>query len=96
MFEPRYFPDHFFKPEKAFGACIRFIAVHHSSPLLRAHGRRPAVRQQVDQHVFGPNEKRIKRGSPKDGFPLRLRRELDRLDGLYFEGFDDGLHKSHA
>src|ERR1051326_7787824 len=60
MLESAQLPGALLEPEKAPGARVRFVPFHHPRPLLRAHGGRAAVGQQVDQDIFSPNQERVK------------------------------------
>jgi len=55
----------FLKPVKTPGTRVRLIAIHDPRPLPGTHGRRPAVGQQVDQYLFGIDQKEIVPGFPE-------------------------------
>ena len=48
--------------EPALGAGVGLVAAEHAGPLLAAHGRRAAVGEQVDEHVFGGDEEGVEVG----------------------------------
>lgn len=81
---------------EAIEACapgIRFIPSHHGRPLLRTHGCRAAVRQQVYDDVLRLDQKEVVAGLAQVPLTLLARRHADGLDDFDPKRLDDGLHR---
>ena len=81
--------DRRFEPVEAVRARVGVVAAHHRGPLLRGHRRRPAVGQEIDDDVLGPDAEHVVAGLFEDRLPLLRGRHADRLDDLDLEGLDD-------
>ena len=66
VLEAGQFADLVVEAVEASRAGVRLVAAHDARPLIGAHGRRAAVGQQVDQHVFGGHQEEIVAASPQD------------------------------
>jgi hypothetical protein len=76
---------------EAAAARIALVTVDDARPLTRAHRRRAAVGQQIDQHVLGAEEKGIEAGFGQMTLTLVARGERERFDGFDLKRFDDRL-----
>ena len=78
---------------KAPAAGVGFISPHDAGPLLRAHRRRSAVREEVDEHVLRMDPEKIIPGLRQNAFPFLPGRHPDGFHHFDFEGLDDRFHK---
>jgi hypothetical protein len=76
--------------EEAAAPRVRFVAAHHSRPLLRRHRSGARVGQQVDDHFVGMQPEEIEAGAVEGRLAFFDGRQVDRLDGVDTERFDDG------
>ncbi len=73
-------------------AGVGLVAPDHPGPLLAAHGRRAAIGQQVDDHIFGSDPEEVEIRAPENRVTLGRRGHANRLDHLDLERLDDRLH----
>jgi len=92
MFERHQLLHRRLEAEEGRAAGVAFVARHERRLLAGAHGRGPAVGQQVDQHVVGVQGEQVVVGLGDQLQPFLARRHADRFDRLDAEGFNDGFH----
>ena len=73
-------------------ACVRLVAQHHPRPLVVAHRRGAAVREQIHIDAVGGHVKQIVAGRPEQPIPLLPRRPTDWLHHLDLERLRWELH----
>ncbi len=95
VFQAGQLADFALEAEEAAAAGVGFLAAHDARPLVRAHGGRAAVGQQVDEHLVGRDEEEVIVAAAEGFLALLDGGEADRLDRLDLEGLDDGLHGPH-
>src|SRR5690625_3948127 len=78
-----------FKALPADRARIGFISLHHSRPLRRAHGRRPAVGQQINDDLLRLQLERVVAGFRQVFFALRSGGQGNGLNRLDAKRLDD-------
>src|SRR5208337_3696730 len=74
-------------------ARIGLVAAHHGGPLLRGHGRRAGIREQVNQDCFRSDQKKIVPGLFDELLPFRACSPANGLNTLYAEWFDDRANR---
>src|ERR1035438_4579513 len=84
--------DDFLEAEKAFAAGIRFVAAHHSRPLVRGHSAGAGIGQQIDQNIGRTQLKKVVTGLVQELFALRGSGVAQWLDAADAEWLDDGFH----
>ena len=80
------------KPPVALRTGVGLVPAHDARPLLGTHGRCAGVGQQVDQHMFGVNPKRVVAGLFEDLDALGGRRPANGFDDLDSKRFNDCAH----
>lgn len=73
-------------------AGIGLVPLHQSRPLVIAHGRGAAVRQQINRDAFGRNLEQIVARTAQQAIPLPTGRAFDWLNDLDLERFRGKLH----
>src|SRR5262249_33170181 len=82
--------------QKAGTAGVTLVAAHHARPLLGGHGAGAGVGEQVDQDVFGGQQKKVVVGGAQELLALLARGPADGLNALNAKRFNDGAdgHKA--
>ncbi len=88
MLKPGDLLNFFLEYEEAAGTRIRLIPAHHPGPLFGRHGARAAVREQVDDDIFRPDQEDVHAGRLQYALTLRRIRHANWLDHLDAKRFD--------
>jgi hypothetical protein len=81
------------KALEAAAARIALVAFHDGRPLVRRHGARARIRQQVDQDIVGGKQEQVVVRGLQQLLALFAGGPVNRLDALDPERFDDGLER---
>ncbi len=72
-------------------ARVAFIALQHAAPLRRRHRAGAAVGEQINQHVFCPQQKQVAAGFLEFSFTFGFRNFVNRLDAFDAKWLDDSF-----
>src|SRR5580765_7086786 len=70
---------------------VALVAFHDAGPLMRRHGARAGIGEQIDEHVVSGQQEQVVISGAQQLLPLLAGGPGDRLDALDAEGFDDGF-----